>query len=133
MDGLSRGYLLDTHTLIWWLGETELLTMAAFDLCGDRKIDVFVSAVSAMEIATKFRIGKLAKAARYAGRIEEVIAEEGFLALPLTPAHGDLAGSFKSSNNDPWDRLLAAQAKLEDLTLVSNDSNMEDFDISISW
>lgn len=130
---MSRGYLLDTHTLIWWLGETEMLTMGAFDLLSGREIDVFVSAVSAMEISTKFRIGKLAKAAKYAGRIDAVIAEEGFLALPLTAAHADLAGSFRSSNNDPWDRLLAAQAKLENLTLVSNDPKMNDFDISLSW
>jgi PIN domain nuclease of toxin-antitoxin system len=119
--------------LIWWLGETELLPMGVFDLLSDRTIDVFVSPVSAMEISTKFRIGKLAKAARFAGRIEAVIAEEGFRDLPVTPAHGDLAGSFASSNNDPWDRLLAAQAKLENLTLVSNDSKMDDFEISLTW
>ncbi len=133
MDCLSRGYLLDTHTLIWWLGETELLTMAAFDIMSDRTIDVYVSAVSAMEIATKFRIGKLPKARKFAGRIDAVIAEEGFLPLQLTAAHGDLAGSFVSSNNDPWDRLLAAQAKLENLTLVSNDRKMDEFEISLSW
>lgn len=133
MEPLSRGYLLDTHTLIWWLGETELLTMSAFDLLSDRKIDVYVSPVSAMEISTKFRIGKLPKAAQYAGRISDVIAEEEFVLLPLTAAHGDLAGSFKSPNNDPWDRLLAAQAKLENLTLVSNDSQMDEFGISVSW
>ena len=133
MDTLSRGYLLDTHTLIWWLSETELLTMAAFDLLSDRTIDVYVSAVSAMEISTKFRIGKLGKAQPYAGGIDAIIAEEGFIPLPLTAAHGDLAGSFTSSNNDPWDRLLAAQAKLENLTLVSNDAKMSDFDISLSW
>ena len=58
--------------------------MSAFDLCCDRTIDVYVSAVSAMEISTKYRIGKLAKAARYAARIEEVVAKEGFIPLPLT-------------------------------------------------
>lgn len=130
---MSRGYLLDTHTLIWWLGETELLTMSAFDVISDRTIDVFVSAVTAMEIATKFRIGKLAKAASYAGRIDAVIAEEGFIMLSVTAAHGDLAGRFESSNNDPWDRLLAAQAKIENLTLVTNDSKMKDFGISVTW
>jgi PIN domain nuclease of toxin-antitoxin system len=130
---LSKGFLLDTHTLIWWLGETELLTMRSFDIISDGSIDIFVSAVSAMEISTKYRIRKLPKAAKYAARIEEVIAEEGFIPLHVTSAHADLAGSFQSANNDPWDRLLAAQAKLERLTLISNDSEMQDFGISQIW
>jgi len=130
---LSRGFLLDTHAFIWWLGEAELLTMRAFDIIADGSIDTYVSAVSAMEISTKYRIGKLPKAAKYAGRVGEVIAEEGFIPLPLTVPHADLAGGFQSANNDPWDRLLAAQARLESLTLISNDSQMQDFGISQFW
>ncbi len=130
---MSQGFLLDTHALIWWLGEAELLTMTSFDVIADRTIDVFVSPVSAMEVATKFRIGKLPQAAKYAGRLNSIAVEEGFKPLPLTAAHADLAGSFVSANNDPWDRLLAAQAKLENLALISNDSKMNDFNISQFW
>lgn len=130
---MSRGYLLDTHTLIWWLGEAELLTMTAFDVLADRKIDVFVSSVSAMEIATKHRIGKLPVAAKYAARLAAIVIEEGFKPLPLTIEHADVAGSFTSTNNDPWDRLLAAQAKVEKLALISNDSKMDDFGIVQFW
>ena len=107
--------------------------MRSFDIIADGSIDTYVSAVSAMEISTKYRIGKLPKAAKYAGRIDEVIVEEGFIPLHLTAAHADLAGSFHSANNDPWDRLLAAQAKLERLTLISNNSEMRDFGISQFW
>jgi PIN domain nuclease of toxin-antitoxin system len=130
---VSRGFLLDTHALIWWFGEAELLTMTSFDVMADRTIDVYFSPVSAMEIATKYRIGKLPRAAKYAGRLAEVAIEDGFTLLPLTAAHADLAGSFVSANNDPWDRLLAAQAKLENLALISNDSKMADFGISQVW
>ena len=130
---MSRGFLLDTHALIWWLGEAELLTMTSFDVIADRTIDVYVSPVSAMEIATKYRIGKLPIAAKYAGQLAEIVVEEGFIPLPLTAAHADLAGSFISANNDPWDRLLAAQAKLENLALISNDSKMGEFGISQFW
>ena len=59
--------------------------------------------------------------------------EEGFKPLALTLAHGDLAGSFASSHQDPWDRLLAAQAKIEDLALVTNDPQMEMFGIKPYW
>ncbi|HEX5237741.1 MAG TPA: type II toxin-antitoxin system VapC family toxin [Sphingomicrobium sp.] len=130
---MSKGFLLDTHALIWWLGEAELLTMRSFDIIADGSVDTYVSAVSAIEISTKYRIRKLPKAAKYAGRIAEVIVEEGFIPLPVTVAHADLAGAFQSANNDPWDRLLAAQAKLERLTLISNDSEMQDFGISLFW
>ena len=130
---MSRGFLLDTHALIWWLGEAELLTMTSFDVMADRTIDVYFSPVSAMEVSTKFRIGKLPKAAKYAGKLAEIAVDEGFAPLPLTAEHADLAGSFASSNNDPWDRLLAAQAKLENLALISSDSKMDEFGISQFW
>ena len=126
---MSRGYLLDTNTVIWWFFGAELLSYHAFEAIADRSIDVYVSAVSAMEIATKFRIGKLALATPLAAKFAEVTAEEGFKPLPLSLAHGDLAGSFVSPHQDPWDRLLAAQAKIENLALVTNDSKMESFGI----
>jgi PIN domain nuclease of toxin-antitoxin system len=130
---VSRGYLLDTNTVIWWFFGAELLSYHSFEAIADRSIDVYVSAVSAMEIATKFRIGKLKLAAPLAARFAEVTTEEGFKPLPLTLEHGDLAGSFPSPHQDPWDRLLAAQAKIEDLALVTNDRQMETFGIKPYW
>lgn len=130
---MSRGYLLDTNTVIWWFFGAELLSHHSFEAIADRSIDVYVSAVSAMEIATKFRIGKLKLAEPLAAKFAEVTAEEGFKPLHLTLEHGDLAGSFPSSHQDPWDRLLAAQAMIEDLALVTNDRQMETFGIKPYW
>jgi PIN domain nuclease of toxin-antitoxin system len=130
---LSRGYLLDTNTVLWWFFGAELLSYNSFEAISDRSIDVYVSAVSAMEIATKFRIGKLNLAAPLAGNFAQITSEEGFKPLPLTSEHGDLAGLFPSQHADPWDRLLAAQAKVEDLALVTNDSKMETFGIKPYW
>ena len=130
---MSRGYLLDTNTVLWWFFGAELLSYHSFEAIADRSIDVYVSAVSAMEIATKFRIGKLGLAAPLAGKFAEVTAEEGFRPLPLKPEHGDLAGSFPSPHQDPWDRLLAAQALIEDLALITNDREMETFGIKPFW
>jgi len=130
---VSRGYLLDTNVVIWWFFDAERLSSPSFDAIADRSIDVFVSSVSAMEIATKFRIGRLKLAAPLAGNFAEVTAEEGFKPLLLTLSHGDLAGSLSSPHQDPWDRLLAAQAKIEDLTLVTNDRQMETFGIKPYW
>ncbi len=130
---MSRGYLLDTNTVIWWFFGAELLSHHSFEVIADRSIDIYVSAVSAMEIATKFRIGKLKLAAPLAAKFAEVTAEEGFKPLALTLEHGGLAGSFPSPHQDPWDRLLAAQAKIENLALVTNDRQMESFGIKPYW
>lgn len=130
---MSRGYLLDTNTLLWWFFGAESLSYHSFEVIADRSIDVYVSAVSAMEIATKFRIGRLPLAMPLAAKFAAVTAEEGFKPLPLTLEHGDMAGSFLSPHQDPWDRLLAAQAKVEDLALVTNDRQMETFGIKPYW
>jgi PIN domain nuclease of toxin-antitoxin system len=130
---VSRGYLLDTNVLLWWLFGAERLSFHSFDVIADGSIDVFVSAVSAMEVATKHRLGKLPIASPIAGRFGEMLEEENFKALAVTPEHGDLAGSFPSPHADPWDRLLAAQAQIERLTLVSNDPQMKTFGITPYW
>jgi PIN domain nuclease of toxin-antitoxin system len=109
---VSRGYLLDTNTVIWWFFGAELLSHHSFEAISDRSIDVYAP------LASKFA---------------QVTDEEGFKPLPLTLAHGDLAGSFDSPHQDPWDRLLAAQAKIEDLALVTNDRQMETFGIKPFW
>lgn len=130
---MSRGFLLDTNVLLWWLYSADFLSHNAFELLADRAIDVYVSAVSAMEISTKHRIGKLPPAAPLVGDFAAVMRDEGFIPLVLTLEHGDLAGSFPSDHADPWDRLLAAQAKIEDLTIVTNDAKLATFGIKPHW
>ncbi|QMW22015.1 type II toxin-antitoxin system VapC family toxin [Sandaracinobacteroides saxicola] len=123
--------LLDTHALIWWLADDPQLTPAACAEIADS--DVFVSAVSAMEICTKVRIGKLPSAKRLAERFEEKILAEGFKLLPLTVRHGQRAGSFPDVHKDPFDRMLIAQALLENLTIVSNETMFDRFGVSRLW
>lgn len=130
---MNRGYLLDTNALIWWLFRAELLSYHSFEAISDGSIDIFVSAVSAMEIATKHRIGKMPEAAPIAGSFAAVVEKEGFKPLPITQEHGDLAGSLPSPHADPWDRLLAAQAQIEKLSLITNDRQMETFGIKPYW
>jgi len=130
---VNRGFLLDTNTLIWWLFGAEMLSYHSFETISDGSIDIFVSAVSAMEISTKFRIGKLPQAEPIVGCFAEVVAAESFRPLPLTQEHGDLAGSLPSPHADPWDRLLAAQAQIERLSLITNDRKMESLGIKPYW
>lgn len=130
---MSKGYLLDTHALLWWMYEAESLSSRAFDAISDGSIDIFVSAVSAMEIATKHRIGKLPHAAPLAAQFVELTAAEGFSPLPITADHGQRAGSYPLSHGDPWDRLLVAQAQIEGLALVTNDAKLNGFGVGTYW
>lgn len=125
--------LLDTHALIWWLAGDEALSRRAREAIADEVNDIVISAASAMEIATKFRIGKLPGAALLAQNFEEIIAEQGFGELPISVHHARLAGEMNIAHKDPFDRLLIAQAQVEDLVLVSNEALFDGFAIKRLW
>lgn len=125
--------LLDTHALIWWLAGDEALSRRAREAIADEVNEIAVSAASAMEIATKFRIGKLPGAALLAQSFEEIIAEQGFGELPISVHHARLAGEMNIDHKDPFDRLLIAQAQAEDLVLVSNEALFDGFAIKRLW
>ena len=94
---------------------------------------VFVSAVTAMEIATKHRIGKLPEAAVLAARFEGEIEALGFQPLSITLTHARVAGSLSIPHKDPFDRLLIAQAMVEDMFLVSNEALFDGFGVGRLW
>jgi PIN domain nuclease of toxin-antitoxin system len=125
--------LLDSHTLLWWLAGDEALSSAARAAIGGAGNDVFVSAASAWEIATKHRIGKLPGAATIVGDLGRTIAEQGFLELPIGLRHGQVAGSLASAHRDPFDRMLIAQVLLENLVLVSNELAFDAFGVVRLW
>ena len=125
--------LLDTHALIWWVGGDAKLGTAAHAAIADDSNEVLVSAVSAMEVATKFRLGKLAEAERLAQDFEAIIADQGFTSLNIVMRHARLAGSLQISHKDPFDRLLIAQSIVEDLILVTNEALFDDFGVSRLW
>jgi PIN domain nuclease of toxin-antitoxin system len=125
--------LLDTHALIWWLAGDPMLSAIAKAAIGDSDNDVFVSAASAWEITTKYRIGKLSQAAALAYDVWGVLAGQGFLELPITVQHGQTAGSLPGPHRDPFDRMLIAQATLSDLVLVSNEGVFDGYGIRRLW
>ena len=86
-----------------------------------------------MEIATKFRLGKLPSAQPLAVDFEGETRAVGFRPLPLSILHGQMAGSFPFAHKDPFDRLLIAQAMLEGMALVSNEELFDGFGVSRLW
>lgn len=125
--------LLDTHALIWWLAGDEALSRRAGAAIADEANEVSVSAASAMEIATKFRIGTLPGAELLARDFEAIVAGQGFGELPITLRHARLAGEMGIAHKDPFDRLLIAQAQAEDMVLVSNEALFDGFAVQRLW
>ncbi len=126
-------YLLDTHTLIWVAMEDQRLSPAVASLLVSQPGSAYVSAASGWEMATKNRLGKLRDVEtlleQFEGRIEGI----GFGLMDITVRHSIFAGQLKGSHGDPFDRILAAQALLENLTLLSNDRELDAFGVRRIW
>jgi len=125
--------LLDTHALIWWLAGDDALSPKAQGAIANEANAVIVSAASAMEVATKHRIGKLDGAARLAHDFEAIVATQGFVELAISVSHARLAGQMNIAHKDPFDRLLIAQALAEDMVLVSNEALFDGFAVQRLW
>lgn len=125
--------LLDTHALIWWLAGDEALSERAREAISDEANSIAVSAASAMEVSTKFRIGKLPDAALLAQDFEAIIADQGFSELAISIQHALRAGGMNIAHKDPFDRLLIAQAQAEDMVLVSNEALFDGFAVKRLW
>lgn len=125
--------LLDTHALIWWLEGSEALSRPAREAITDEANSIFVSAASAMEVATKFRIGKLPRAGLLAQNFEAIVAGQGFVELPICVHHARLAGEMNIAHKDPFDRFLIAQARADDMFLISNEVLFDSFAIQRLW
>ena len=125
--------LLDTHALIGWLAGDEALSHRAREAIADESNTVAVSAASAMEIATKVRIGRLPGATLLAQDFEAIIAAQGFTELPISTRHARLAGEMNITHKDPFDRLLIAQAQAEGMVLVSNEALFDGFTVRRLW
>ena len=125
--------MLDTHALLWWVLGNAKLSPAVATVLGAPETTIMVSAVSGHEIATKYRLGKLAVPSRLAEQLDRVIADNGWQPLALSVAHGQLAGRLPGTHKDPFDRMLAAQAIIEDIPIVTNDAALAGFGAKVVW
>jgi PIN domain nuclease of toxin-antitoxin system len=118
---------------LWLLLEPAKLSKRVRSLVSNTDTEVFVSSATAWEIATKHRLGKLSAAADvvrgYSEHMRTALATE----LPISSGHALLAGGFKNSHKDPFDRLIASQSILEGIALVSNDGAFDEFPVTLLW
>ena len=125
--------LLDTHTFLWWLAGDEALSRKSRDGIETEAEAVFVSAASVWEISTKHRLGKLPGASAIVGAMAETIESQGFMGLAIGVRHGQAAGALPGPHRDPFDRMLIAQAILDDLVLVSNERAFDAYGVRRLW
>jgi PIN domain nuclease of toxin-antitoxin system len=124
---------LDTHAFLWWLDGDRRLSSKARAMVGNEHTVVFVSAASAWEIATKARLGELPGALDVAADVAACIHGQGFTALDISVLHAQRAGRLPGDHRDPFDRMLSAQAQIEDLPIVSIDDVFDNFGVNRIW
>lgn len=119
--------LLDTHSLLWWLDDPALLSEEARDAISEPANEVFVSSAVAWEIAIKRGLGKLTAPRD----LEAVIQACGFQTLSITVAHALATELLPPHHRDPFDRMLVAQALIENCMIVSRDPNVARYGVPI--
>ncbi|MBS0017363.1 MAG: type II toxin-antitoxin system VapC family toxin [Arthrospira sp. SH-MAG29] len=119
---MGISYLIDTHILLWWLFNDLKLKAECRDIIRNPNHHIMVSSASAWEIATKYRIGKLPEAKPLVDNYQGILEQAKFMELTITTAHALRAGNLPIAHRDPFDRMLMAQAELENLPILTYDT-----------
>lgn len=126
--------LLDTHVLFWLDTDPDRLPPKALGLIRDSANPVYVSVITAWELATKHRLGRLDNAERLLGEYHLSLAQYGFTDLPFSSPHALAERHLTGTHGDPFDRALVAQAVVEKLGLVSADPELAKFrEVDVLW
>lgn len=124
-----RGYLLDTHVLLWWADDHPRLAPKIRRLIEDGSQEVWVSAVSCWEASIKAAQGKLQLPLEPQTFFQQVIDKNHFLPLPIHISHAAGVFALPKVHGDPFDRLLIAQARAESLAIISEDAVFQKYDL----
>jgi PIN domain nuclease of toxin-antitoxin system len=125
--------LLDTHVLVWWFAGDLRLPVSMRQLIDGPETEPYVSAATAWELATKYRLGKLQEAAPLVEGFFVLLDRYGFKQLSVTLEHGHRAGLMAGDHKDPFDRMLAAQALIEEMALVTADPQLAALGAKVVW
>jgi PIN domain nuclease of toxin-antitoxin system len=125
--------LLDTAVLLWATSEPGRLTGAARVALEDARNDIWVSVASAWEIATKHRLGRLPQGAPFVRNWDAELGSMGYEQLPITPRHALRGSGYEAAHGDPFDRIIAAQADVEQMVVVASDRAFDLFPVRRLW
>ncbi len=121
--------LPDTHAVLWLLGEDKRLSRRADELLTDASHEVLLSAAVVWEVAIKRSLGKLEAPDGFA----KLLLDAGAVSLAVGIEHADAVGLLPWHHRDPFDRLLIAQAGIEDAVLISGDERLRMYDVRVDW
>jgi len=121
--------LLDTHCWLWAIEEPGRLNDRAVSILENEEIDAFLSAASAWEIAIKYGQGRLKLSEPPVSFIPSRLARDGYAVLPIHLAHAIEAGGLPPLHRDPFDRILVAQARIEEMTILTADPKILAYDV----
>ena len=127
-----KAILLDTHSLLWWLDNDDRLSRRALEAIQNPITQVLVSVGSLWEIAIKHQLGKL-KASNLVNNFQKELDDAGFVELPISGVHAIRAAVLPINHRDPFDRLLIAQAEIENVPIVSRDSQFDAYGVHRVW
>ena len=125
--------LIDTHTFLWWNTEDPLLSIRAKEIIADGKNEIFLSAASVWEIVIKTAKGRLILPEPPAQYISNRIGLYRFRPLPVQISHAAHVYELPPYHNDPFDRMLIAQSRLESLPLVTKDEDIRRYELETIW
>ena len=121
--------LLDTHVLLWWLDDSPRLPSPMRELIADPERTVLISTATLWEIRIKQNLGRLVLPPQF----DAAIDEGGFLWLPVSRKHADATSELPLHHRDPFDRMLVAQARCEQLTLLTVDARLSAYGKNVLW
>jgi len=130
---MSRRFLLDTRAFLWWITDDPRLSPAAREAIADGSSKVYLSAVSVWEMVTEMDLGRLELPENTESFIARQLQQNGFRPLAMTLPHALAVRHLPPLHEDPFDRLLVAQARHEELALVSGDEAVRRCPVDVIW
>ena len=125
--------LLDTHAFLWFIEGNDKLSERAKGLIEDRENDRYLSVGSLWEMAIKVSIGKLDVPLPFTRLVREHVRSNAIDILGLRAPHLDIQRSLPFHHRDPFDRMIIAQAKVEEMKVVGSDKKFEHYDVELLW
>jgi PIN domain nuclease of toxin-antitoxin system len=124
--------LLDTHTYLWWLSRPELVSQRVKDIISNDVNEIFVSVATFWELAIKSSIGKITLS-KDVHCLATELPEDGLVLIPIKPEHCSAVAKLPFHHRDPFDRMLLAQALVENLTLLTRDNELQSYPVRVVW
>lgn len=126
-------YLLDTGVWLWSVFQPERMSAKAREVFADGSKELFLSAATSWEVAIKAAAGKLHLPEPPASYVPSRMAMQGLRPLIVSHQHALAVSSLPQHHRDPFDRLLIAQARLEDMVLITNDAMFRRYPVELLW